>query len=213
MFDAHGRIIFDSLAVFQKILNEPSYKLQSMVTKHLGKSKEDMPYSEIYPAMQTHEGRVKVASYCRTDSLLVLDLLRRFKEQRLHLAVVVDDAGKTVGVVTLEDVLEQIVGQIFDETDATPPPMLVPGQGASNLFDGQDSIETVRQRFNLDEDFLDGVDGVESVGDYLTRLAGEIPSAGSVFVAHEVRFKVLSGDERHINVVRVETVDVGEDED
>ena len=148
-----------------------------------------------------------------SESMLVLDLLRRFKEQRLHLAVVVDDAGKTVGVVTLEDVLEQIVGQIFDETDATPPPMLVPGQGASNLFDGQDSIETVRQRFNLDEDFLDGVDGVESVGDYLTRLAGEIPSAGSVFVAHEVRFKVLSGDERHINVVRVETVDAGEDED
>lgn len=79
MFDAHGRIIFDSLAVFQKILSEPSYKLQSMVVKHLGKSKEDMPYAEIFPSMRTHEGRLRVASYCYTDSLLVLELLAHFK--------------------------------------------------------------------------------------------------------------------------------------
>lgn len=79
MFDAHGRIVFDSLAVFQKILSEPSYKLQSMVVKHLGKSKGDMPYAEIFPSMRTHEGRLRVASYCYTDSSLVLDLLAHFK--------------------------------------------------------------------------------------------------------------------------------------
>jgi CBS domain containing-hemolysin-like protein len=147
-----------------------------------------------------------------SESILVLDLLKRFKEQRLHLAVVVDDAGHTVGVVTLEDVLEQIVGQIFDETDEDAGSSAGSSE-TSNLFDGQDPLVKVQERFRLDEDELEGLEGVESVGDFLTRLAGEMPRAGSVFVAHELRFKVLAADEKKITTVRIEAVDAGEDED
>ncbi len=147
-----------------------------------------------------------------SESILVLDLLKRFKEQRSHLAVVVDDAGHTVGVVTLEDVLEQIVGQIFDETDEDAGSSSGSSE-ASNLFHGQDPLVKVQERFRLDEDELEGLEGVESVGDFLTRLAGEMPRAGSVFVAHELRFKVLAADEKKITTVRIEAVDAGEDED
>ncbi len=148
-----------------------------------------------------------------SESLLVVDLLKRFKEQRLHLAVVVDDAGHTVGVVTLEDVLEQIVGQIFDETDEEATTSSSGPHEVSNLFHGQDSLVKVQERFRLDEDELEGLEGVESVGDFLTRLAGEMPRVGSVFVAHELRFKVLAADEKKITTVRIEAVDAGGDED
>jgi len=143
-----------------------------------------------------------------SESLLIQDLLRRFKEQRVHLAIVVDDAGDTVGVVTLEDVLEQIVGQIFDETDATPR-FRQEESGGLRYLDGQMGLGRVEDEYDVDFGDLDGVD---SVGDYLTRLAGQIPIAGSVFVAEGLRFKVLAADAKHIIRVSVEEVETGDDE-
>ena len=79
MFDVWGRIVFDAMAVYQKILNEPSYKLQNVAMKYLGTGKDDMPYSEIWGCVQTPEGRLRVATYCCKDALLVVRLLRKLK--------------------------------------------------------------------------------------------------------------------------------------
>ena len=79
MCDVYGRIVFDSLNAFQKILNEPSYKLQSIAMKYLGTGKDDMPYSEILPSMLTQSGRLRVARYCYKDSYLVLRILQNRK--------------------------------------------------------------------------------------------------------------------------------------
>ena len=79
MCDTYGRIVFDSLNAFQRIMNEPSYKLGAVAQKHLGVGKDDMPYDQILPCMRTHEGRLRVARYCFKDSLLVLQLLSHFK--------------------------------------------------------------------------------------------------------------------------------------
>lgn len=129
------------------------------------------------------------------------DLLQRFKEQRVHLAIVADDAGDTIGIVTLEDVLEQIVGQIFDETDRAPLTQSLE-HGGIVMCDGQDSLTRVEDRLDVD---LPDLEGVNSVGDLLTHLAGQIPIAGSVFVWEGVRFKVLEADARHVIRVRVES--------
>lgn len=145
-----------------------------------------------------------------SESLLIHDLLRRFKEQRVHLAIVVDDAGDAVGVVTLEDVLEQIVGEIFDETDRLPAVSPAERFGIYYL-DGQHSLAHVEEVLDVE---FDEIDGVDSIGDLLCRLAGQTPIAGSVFVWENVRFKVLAADARHIIRVSVEAVDLGdEDED
>ena len=142
-----------------------------------------------------------------SESLLIQDLLHRFKEQRVHLAIVVDDAGDVVGVVTLEDVLEQIVGQIFDETDLIP--VQSPSEGMGIYYvDGQTSLSNVEERLGLEFGELDGVD---SVGDLLARLAGQIPIAGSVFVWESVRFKVLAADAKRIIRVSVEEVEAPAD--
>jgi putative hemolysin len=145
-----------------------------------------------------------------SETLMISDLLKRFKERRVHLAIVVDDGGHTVGVVTLEDVLEQIVGQIFDETDVAPQ------QGADALgvhyLDGQASLSRIEELFALE--FAE-VEGVASLGDLLTQLAGQMPIAGSIFVVEGLRFKVLAADDRRVLRVSVEQVDldIGDSED
>ncbi len=135
-----------------------------------------------------------------SQSMRLHDLLQRFKDQRVHLAIVVDDAGDTVGVVTLEDVLEQIVGQIFDETDRAPFPTVADEAGA-HLVDGQDSLSHIEELLGVD---LPEVEGAGSVGDLLTHLAGQIPGAGSVFLWEGLRFRVLEADARHVIRVRVD---------
>jgi CBS domain containing-hemolysin-like protein len=138
-----------------------------------------------------------------SESLLVHDLLRRFKEQRVHLAIVVDDAGDTVGVVTLEDVIEQLVGQIFDESDRAP--LFAPLDSGVKYVDGQASLHTIEQALNAE---FEEIDGVASVGDLLTRLAGQMPITGSVFVWENVRFKILAADATRIIRVSAERVDL-----
>lgn len=146
-----------------------------------------------------------------SESLLIQDLLQRFREQRVHLAIVVDDGGHTVGVVTLEDVLEQIVGQIFDETDRAPTGAI---ELAGLLYvDGQAPLTRVEERLGVDLE-VEELEGVDSVGDLLTQLAGQMPTTGSVFVYEGVRFKVLAANDRRVIRVSVEQVEVEDaDED
>lgn len=142
-----------------------------------------------------------------SESLLIQDLLQRFREQRVHLAIVVDDGGKTVGVVTLEDVLEQIVGQIFDESDHAPTGAI---EVAGILYmDGQAALTRVEDKLGVEFEELEGVD---SVGDLLTQLAGQMPTTGSVFVYEGIRFKVLAANDRRVIRVSVEQVEVDDDD-
>jgi CBS domain containing-hemolysin-like protein len=141
-----------------------------------------------------------------SESLLIQDLLRQFKQRRLHLAIVVDDGGHTVGVVTLEDVLEQIVGLIFDETDR--PPGHATAEAGVHHLEGQASLTLVEELFDVE---FDEYDGVDSVGDLITRLAGQIPQPGSVIVCESVRFKVLAADDRRVIKVSAELIEMEED--
>ncbi len=142
-----------------------------------------------------------------SESLLIQDLLRQFKQRRLHLAIVVDDGGHTVGVVTLEDVLEQIVGQIFDETDRPSGQAIVAEVGVYHL-EGQAPLIQVEELLDVE---FDEYDGVDSVGDLITRLAGQIPLVGSVVVCESVRFKVLAADVKHVSRVSAERIDQEDD--
>ncbi|RMG97252.1 MAG: HlyC/CorC family transporter [Deltaproteobacteria bacterium] len=142
-----------------------------------------------------------------SESLFIGDLLRQFKERRMHLAIVVDDGGHTVGVVTLEDVLEQIVGQIFDESDRASGAILLPEAGV-HYVSGQASLAKIEDMFDVE---FDEYDGVDSVGDLLTQLAGQIPTPGSVIVAENLRFKVLASDDRHVIRVSVERIDTDDE--
>lgn len=154
------------------------------------------------------EGIMRPAVFV-SESLRIPDLLRQLKEKRVHLAIVVDDAGDTVGAVTLEDVLEQIVGDIFDESDRAPSRRESERHGV-HYVDGQESLSRVEELCSVE---FSSVDGVDSVGDLLAHLAGQIPMMGSIFVWENTRFKVLSANAKRIIRVSVERVEVSEDED
>lgn len=143
-----------------------------------------------------------------SESLLIQDLLQRFREQRVHLAIVVDDGGHTVGVVTLEDVLEQIVGQIFDESDHAP--MGATEHAGVVFVDGQGALTRVEEKLGVEFEELEGVD---SVGDLLTQLAGQMPTRGSVFVYEGVRFKVLAANDRRVIRASAEVIEIDDDDD
>ncbi len=159
-----------------------------------------------------HPGRADIKRVMRpplfvSESLLIQDLLQRFREQRVHLGVVVDDGGRTVGVVTLEDVLEQIVGQIFDESDQAP---LAAMEHAGIVYlDGQASLTNIEEKFEVEFEELEGVD---SVGDFLTQLAGQMPTTGSVFVYDGIRYKVLAANDRRVIRVSAEQIEIEDDD-
>lgn len=143
-----------------------------------------------------------------SESLMISDLLKRFQERRVHLAIVVDDGGHTVGVVTLEDVLEQIVGNIFDESDIAPQHH--PDALGVHLLEGQTSLVRVEELFEVE---FEEDETVHSIGDLLAQLAGQIPIAGSVFVYEGLRFKVLAADDRRVLRVSVEQVEIDDDDE
>jgi CBS domain containing-hemolysin-like protein len=106
-------------------------------------------------------------------------------------------------VVTLEDVLEQIVGKIFDESDHAPS--FVSEAVGVHFMDGTASLRQVEELFDVD---FEEYEGVNSVGDLISQLAGQIPIAGSVVVCEGVRFKVLAANDRRVIRVSVELVDI-----
>ncbi len=129
-------------------------------------------------------------------------LLRDFRSSRHHMAVVVDEYGGVSGLVTIEDVLEQIVGEIDDEHDAEDDDSFVKQQGEHEfivkaVMPLEDFNETFGTRFH-DEEF-------DTVGGLLLKGLGHLPREGETMTRDNIRFEVLSADGRRIDLVRVDT--------
>jgi CBS domain containing-hemolysin-like protein len=114
------------------------------------------------------------------------DLLLDMQRERRHLAVIIDEFGGTQGVVTLEDLLEELVGEIFDEhdEDAVPPPL--PASGLLET-DGSEPVEAVAERFAVE---LPG-GRAATFGGRVSELAGRIPAAGERFVVGSLEVDVI----------------------
>jgi putative hemolysin len=132
----------------------------------------------------------------------VSDLLADFKSRRRHLAVVVDEFGSTAGVVTVEDALEQLVGEIEDEFDVNqpPPPML----GGSMVLDGSANIRDLETLYNLQ---LNRDEGFETLAGFVLTQLQRIPRLNDSFEYKGHRFTVLEMDGHRIARVKVEAVE------
>ena len=136
------------------------------------------------------------------ESMGAIDLLARMRAERVHLAIVVDEFGGTEGIVTIEDVVEEIVGDIEDEHDETPAGMLIPlddGRWEADARVELDELaETVDARLALVEEDVDTLGGLASV------LAGHVPQPGEV-VEHASgwRLEVTEGDRSRVERLRL----------
>jgi putative hemolysin len=127
------------------------------------------------------------------------DLLMEFKARKRHLAVVVDEFGSTAGVVTVEDVLEQLVGEIEDEFDITEQP-LVPG-ASSMLLDGSVNIRDLESQYHI---VLPKDEGFETLAGFVLAHLQKIPAVGDSFDHQGRRFTVEAMDGFRVESVRIE---------
>jgi CBS domain containing-hemolysin-like protein len=114
------------------------------------------------------------------------------------MAIVVDEYGGTAGLVTIEDLLEEIVGEIRDEYDVETEPVVDEGHGAFQ-FSGKASFHDLLDRLNTEI----ASDGFETVGGYLLARLGRVPAAGESFDVDGLHIDVLEAERRRIHKVRV----------
>lgn len=124
----------------------------------------------------------------------VLELLQEFRLNKIHLAIALDEYGGTSGLVTFEDVLEEIVGEIEDEYDAPRPEEIQPLDDGSYLLSGRTSLEDLHTHTGLDL----VSDQVETVGGYISEHAGRVPLEGERFQMDDHEFEIKEADQKQI---------------
>jgi len=127
------------------------------------------------------------------------ELLREMQRDKVHLAVVVDEYGGTAGIVTLEDLVEEIVGEIRDEYDAEQS-LVLPVSESEAVMDARIPFEEVRETFDID---VEPSEDYETLGGFITNHLGHFPRAGESIDVAGVRFTVESVEGKRIRRVRV----------
>jgi magnesium and cobalt transporter len=137
-------------------------------------------------------------------SMPVLDLLLQMRLSRVHMALVVDEFGGIDGLVTIEDVIEEIVGEIEDEHDDADRPKLIERPDGTLIADARVKLETLQEKVPTALLPPAEEETIESLGGLVTALAGRVPSRGEV-VRHPsgLEFEVLDADPRRVKRLRL----------
>jgi CBS domain containing-hemolysin-like protein len=129
----------------------------------------------------------------------VEDVLADMKRQKIHLAIVLDEFGGTAGLVTMEDLLEEIVGPIYDEYDQPGGELRVAPPGAAPVISGATALRDVNRVFGLELDEQD----YTTIGGFLFGALGRLPKAGDQVAVKGAVFEILEMEGRRVGNVRV----------
>ncbi len=147
---------------------------------------------------ETAVERVMRPPYFIPESMKIESLLQDFRSKRVHIAIVVDEYGGTSGLVTIEDLLEEIVGEIQDEYDLEED-LLVEQEDGSLLVDAGIGLDAIEEYFDIDitrEKF-------DTVGGYLIHLLDQVPAVGDDISDGQLHMTVVESDDRKIHKVRI----------
>lgn len=132
------------------------------------------------------------------------DLLEEFQSHKVHMAIVVDEYGSTLGLVSLEDIIEEVVGEISDESDVDEQLYTTLGPNCY-LFEGKAHIVDFERILDLDEDTFSDVRGeAETLAGMMLELKRDFPRKGDSFVSHDIRFTVTEMERHRIDKVKIE---------
>ena len=140
------------------------------------------------------------------ETKTVLDLIRDFQQRRRQMAIVVDEYGSTVGLVTAEDAIEQLTGEIEDEFDDPARPVLTTASGAL-LLDGGANLRDLETQMQWS---LPREGGVETLAGFILMRLGHIPRPARVWIMSDRRLTVVEMEGRRISKVRVEPIEPAE---
>ncbi|MBM3543254.1 MAG: HlyC/CorC family transporter [Alphaproteobacteria bacterium] len=137
-------------------------------------------------------------------SMAALDLLLKMQNTRIHLALVVDEYGGTDGLVTIEDLVEEVVGEIADEHDVEEAPLIRTDPRLGLIADARLPIEDLEKHLGVELVSGDQQEDIDTLGGLVFALAGQIPELGEkVLHPSGVQFEVLEADPRRIKKLRI----------
>ena len=164
-----------------------------------------LPIKELARAIFRKEENIDILSLCYQPIIIprnreILDLLNEFKTSKVHIAVVIDEYGGVEGIITMEDILEEIVGDIFDETDEIEAEYIDNGNG-TYIVDGsmniEDFFELIEYKGEFETDY-------ETVGGLCQEILDRFAVTGDKFeFAERYEFEVLNADEYTVHKLRV----------
>ena len=136
------------------------------------------------------------------ESKRISVLLKEFREQRYHMAIVIDEYAGVSGLLTIEDILEEIVGEIEDETDEAEPEQIIA------LKNNKYSVDAITEISDFNEYFDVGLpdDEFDTVGGLVIDAFGRLPEINEVETIDKFKFKVIAGDSRKITRVQVSLI-------
>jgi putative hemolysin len=183
---------YSRLPVYKSSLDELAGMIQSRdLIAYMTESDDFDWHTLLRPVYFVHEHK------------LIEDLLEEFQQKKIHFAVVVDEFGGTSGIVTLEDIMEEVVGDIrdeFDEEDTGDGRM----EDGSYIFEGRTMLHDVCKAMNLPVDTFDPVKGDgDSLAGLILELSGDIPKVNDVVHTGDFEFTVLDADSSRIKKVKV----------
>lgn len=129
------------------------------------------------------------------------DLLNEFRRNKVHIAIVSDEYGGTAGLVTIEDIFEELVGEISDEHEPVEPDMLVRQDDHTAEADARIYIDELNDKLDLN---LPTDAGYDTLGGFVSNTLGRIPEAGTTFEHENVKYTILDAEPQKVNRVKLE---------
>ena len=143
--------------------------------------------------------------YFVPEHMMIDDLLKEFQRKKIHIAIVVDEYGATQGLVSLEDILEEVVGEITDESDDDEDRLYEKIGDNVYIFDAKIHIGEFLRAIGYDEESFSDVEGhAETLAGLMMELKRDLPRRGDELAAHGVKFFIATMDGRRVDKIKVE---------
>ncbi|WP_112661990.1 hemolysin family protein [Microvirga flavescens] len=143
-------------------------------------------------------------------SMPALDLLVRMQATRTHMALVIDEYGGTDGLVSIEDLVEMVVGDIEDEHDDATTLAITPGADGTFTADARASLDEIKEALGVDLTGEEDAEDIDTIGGFIVTLAGRVPLRGELIAGPgSLEFEVLDADPRRLKRVRIHRRDPG----
>jgi CBS domain containing-hemolysin-like protein len=137
-------------------------------------------------------------------SMPAIDLLVRMQATRTHMALVIDEYGGTDGLVSIEDLVEMVVGDIEDEHDEDATLTVTQAADGTYIADARASLDEVKEMLGVDLTEEEGAEDIDTIGGFIVTLAGRVPSRSEVIVGPAgLEFEVLDADPRRVKRLRI----------
>ena len=139
------------------------------------------------------------------EHMMIDDLLKKFQKKKIHIAIVVDEYGATQGLISLEDILEEVVGEITDESDDDEELLYEKIGERTYIFDAKIHIGEFVRAIGYDEDAFSDVEGhAETLAGLMMELKRDLPRRGDELQSHGVKFFIATMEGRRVDKIKVE---------